>query len=160
MSKKEILAAFERRVNNDRDTELETALAEVERIALLRLQGLLAVSRPLGANVMTHLHELARCSSEPGRLTRLYLTPAHAAAIGMVRGWMEEAGMSVEVDAAANLVGRYAGERPGCRRSCSARTSTRSATPATMTAISAWSPRSRPWQPCTPPASACPSRSR
>lgn len=36
--KAEILAAFERRLNNDRDTELATALAQVERIALLRLQ--------------------------------------------------------------------------------------------------------------------------
>ena len=71
------------------------------------------MSRPLGANVMAHLHELARCTSEPGRLTRLYLTPAHAAGIGMVKGWMEEAGMTVENDAAANVVGRYAGARPG-----------------------------------------------
>lgn len=70
------------------------------------------MSRPLGANVMAHLHELARCTSEPGKLTRLYLTSAHRAAIGMVRGWMEEAGMSTEVDAAANLVGRYPGQRP------------------------------------------------
>ena len=64
-------------------------------------------------NVMAHLHELARCTSEPGKLTRLYLTPAHAAAVGMVRGWMEAAGMTVTVDAVANLVGRYEGERPG-----------------------------------------------
>ena len=41
MSKAEILAAFERRLNNDRDTELATALAQVERIALLRLEDLL-----------------------------------------------------------------------------------------------------------------------
>ena len=67
------------------------------------------MSRPLGANVMAHLHELARCTSEPGKLTRLYLTPAHRAAIGMVRGWMEEAGMATEVDSAANVVGRYPG---------------------------------------------------
>jgi hydantoinase/carbamoylase family amidase len=58
---------------------------------------------------MAHLHELARCTSEPGKLTRLYLTPAHRAAIGMVRGWMEQAGMATEVDAAANVVGRYPG---------------------------------------------------
>ena len=69
------------------------------------------MSRPLGANVMAHLHELARCTSEPGKLTRLYLTPAHQAAIRMVRGWMEEAGMTTEVDAAANVVGRYPGQR-------------------------------------------------
>jgi allantoate deiminase len=70
------------------------------------------VSRPLGANVMAHLHELARCTSEPGKLTRLYLTPAHQAAIRMVRGWMADAGMTVEVDAAANVVGHYPGQHP------------------------------------------------
>ncbi|WP_029010258.1 2-oxo-4-hydroxy-4-carboxy-5-ureidoimidazoline decarboxylase [Azospirillum halopraeferens] len=36
----EILAAFERRVANDPDTEFATALDEVERIALLRLRAL------------------------------------------------------------------------------------------------------------------------
>ena len=41
LSKNDILAAFERRVSNDRETELATALAQVERIALLRLQELL-----------------------------------------------------------------------------------------------------------------------
>ncbi|MFL5335731.1 MAG: allantoate amidohydrolase [Geminicoccaceae bacterium] len=70
------------------------------------------MSCALGANVMAHLHELARCTSEPGRLTRLYLTPAHKGAIRMVQGWMEEAGMTVEVDAAANVVGRYPGRSP------------------------------------------------
>ena len=39
--KDEILAAFERRLAHDRATELETALEEIERIALLRLQDLL-----------------------------------------------------------------------------------------------------------------------
>ena len=41
LSKAEILAAFQRRLSNDRDTELATALAQVERIALLRLKDLL-----------------------------------------------------------------------------------------------------------------------
>jgi allantoate deiminase len=71
------------------------------------------VSTTLGANVMAHLHELARCSSDPGKLTRLYLTPAHAAAARVVRGWMEQAGMTADLDAAANVVGRYEGDRPG-----------------------------------------------
>jgi len=39
-SRAEILAAFERRVNNDPDTEFATALAEVHKIALLRLRDL------------------------------------------------------------------------------------------------------------------------
>ena len=39
-SKGEILAAFEKRIENDSETEFETACGEVERIALLRLQDL------------------------------------------------------------------------------------------------------------------------
>ena len=36
----EILAAFEERLGNDRDVEFETALAEIHKIALLRLNAL------------------------------------------------------------------------------------------------------------------------
>jgi len=39
-SKDEILAAFQTRIENDSETEFETACGEVERIALLRLQDL------------------------------------------------------------------------------------------------------------------------
>ena len=41
LNKAEILAAFRVRIGNDRETELATALAQVARIALLRLQDLL-----------------------------------------------------------------------------------------------------------------------
>lgn len=43
-------------------------------------------------------------------LFRAYLTPAYTAAQAAVAGWMEEAGMHIRVDAAANLVGRYEGK--------------------------------------------------
>jgi OHCU decarboxylase len=39
-SRQEILAAFESRLDNDADTEFETALAEIHRIARLRLDAL------------------------------------------------------------------------------------------------------------------------
>ena len=55
---------------------------------------------------------LARCSDEPGRITRLYGTPAHASASDALAGWMRAAGMSVERDAVGNLIGRVEGERP------------------------------------------------
>jgi len=42
LDKADILAAFETRIDNDRDTELKTATAQVEKIALLRLKTLLA----------------------------------------------------------------------------------------------------------------------
>ena len=41
-SKAEILAAFERRLANDADAETRTALAEIDRIAALRLKDILA----------------------------------------------------------------------------------------------------------------------
>ncbi|MBX3569799.1 MAG: allantoinase PuuE [Rhizobiaceae bacterium] len=41
LTKDDILAAFERRIANDRDTEFATACRQVERIALLRLRDLL-----------------------------------------------------------------------------------------------------------------------
>lgn len=39
-SRAEILAAFENRLGNDRDVEFETALAEIHKIARLRLQAM------------------------------------------------------------------------------------------------------------------------
>ncbi|WP_421697328.1 allantoate amidohydrolase [Ancylobacter sp.] len=65
---------------------------------------------PRGAALMARLDELARYSDEPGRLTRLYLSPAHRSAARVVAGWMEEAGMSVHMDAVGNVVGRYPGQ--------------------------------------------------
>lgn len=41
LNKDDILAAFERRIGNGREEEFATACAQVERIALLRLQSLL-----------------------------------------------------------------------------------------------------------------------
>ena len=40
--RREILAAFERRIANDPETEFQTALAEIEKIALFRLRELLS----------------------------------------------------------------------------------------------------------------------
>jgi allantoate deiminase len=52
---------------------------------------------------------LARCSEEPGRLTRRFATPALAEARGLVEGWMREAGLHTRHDPLGNLFGR----RPG-----------------------------------------------
>lgn len=45
-------------------------------------------------------------------LYRGYLTPAYAQAQATLAGWMEEAGMAVRRDPAANLIGRYEGLDP------------------------------------------------
>jgi allantoate deiminase len=51
-------------------------------------------------------------SEVEGQLVRRFLTPAHRAALDTLRRWMIEAGMSVRLDAAANLIGRYEGATP------------------------------------------------
>ena len=65
--------------------------------------------------LMARLDSLAGCTDGPG-LTRLYLSPAHAAAIRLVSGWMREAGLAVRQDAAATLIGERAGPHPGAPR--------------------------------------------
>lgn len=52
-------------------------------------------------------------SDLPDRLYRAYLTPAYEAAQGALAQWMQEAGMTVRLDPAANLIGRYEGLRDG-----------------------------------------------
>ncbi len=67
----------------------------------------------LGAALLTRLDTLAGFSDDPAALTRLYLSPAHRAAARWLTGWMEEAGMTVRLDAIGNVVGRYDGATPG-----------------------------------------------
>src|SRR5215207_7688901 len=66
-----------------------------------------------GPAVMARLDALARFTDEPGRLTRLYLSPAHAGAAAQVLAWMREAGMEARLDAIGNVAGRYEGAEPG-----------------------------------------------
>ena len=56
---------------------------------------------------------MAALSDEPGRLTRLYLSPAHRRAIDLVSYWMRDAGMSVRLDPLASVVGRYEAQDGG-----------------------------------------------
>ena len=66
----------------------------------------------LGDLIYGRIGELARISDDPDRLTRLYLSPAHKQAAGLVAQWMREAGMSVRIDATGNVVGRREGSAP------------------------------------------------
>jgi allantoate deiminase len=61
----------------------------------------------LGQRIADRLVELSAVSDEPGRLTRLYLGPAHRKAADLVGKWMREAGMTVRLDALGNVIGRY-----------------------------------------------------
>jgi len=66
----------------------------------------------LGDLIYSRIGELARISDDPDRLTRVYLSPAHKQAAGLVAQWMHEAGMSVRIDATGNVVGRRDGSTP------------------------------------------------
>ncbi|HXF53474.1 MAG TPA: allantoate amidohydrolase [Hyphomicrobiaceae bacterium] len=66
----------------------------------------------LGRRLMALLDLLARHSDETGKLTRLYLSPAHKAAVAELAGWMRAAGLAVSIDALGTLTGRYQGTQP------------------------------------------------
>jgi allantoate deiminase len=64
----------------------------------------------LGETIVTRIESLAALSDEPGKLTRLYLGPAHGLATKQVEAWMCAAGMTVRLDSVGTVVGRYDGE--------------------------------------------------
>ena len=55
--------------------------------------------------VIRRCRVLAECTEEPGHITRTFLSPPMREAHRLVRGWMEDAGMRVWVDAAGNMRG-------------------------------------------------------
>lgn len=67
------------------------------------------------ARVVARLKKLNEASDAEGALTRLTLSPAHARAVGMVKRWMEMAGLAVRLDAVGNVVGRREGATPDAK---------------------------------------------
>jgi allantoate deiminase len=59
---------------------------------------------------------LADYTEEPGFTTRTFLSEPMHAVHGCLRAWMERAGMTLDVDHAGNLRGRYAASRPNPQR--------------------------------------------
>lgn len=67
----------------------------------------------LGRRVMALVEELAQFTDEPGRITRLYLSPSHRKAAEATLRMMREAGLRAGIDAAGSVVGRLEGREPG-----------------------------------------------
>lgn len=67
----------------------------------------------LGARAFAALAGLNRFSDEPGKLTRLYLSPSHRQGAEYVKGAMEVAGLTAFIDAAGSVQGRREGTSPG-----------------------------------------------
>jgi hydantoinase/carbamoylase family amidase len=74
------------------------------------------VSAPadFGVRATAMLEALAAITAEPGRLTRLYLTPEHRRAADLAALWMRKAGLVVREDALGTVRGRL--EAPGVPR--------------------------------------------
>ncbi|WP_425399306.1 Zn-dependent hydrolase [Aeoliella sp.] len=65
----------------------------------------------LAQSVLARCDELGQCSSEPGRITRLYLDEPMRAVHVRLSEWMHQAGLSPHVDNAGNCIGRLRGHR-------------------------------------------------
>ena len=63
--------------------------------------------------LMARLDEFAGFTDEPGRLTRLYLSPSYRAACERYAEWAHAIGLDPEIDAAGNVHARYEGKRKG-----------------------------------------------
>jgi len=113
LARQSIIDTFARRLGNTRDDELREALRQVHRIAEIRLNALLGVEPSVGAAVMDWCETLGAISDSETGLTCAYLTPAHQRTAAQIAAWMRGAGMAVHTDAVGNVVGRYAGARPG-----------------------------------------------
>jgi allantoate deiminase/N-carbamoyl-L-amino-acid hydrolase len=115
LTRQAIIDTFARRVSNQPADELAEALRQVHRIAEIRLNALLGAEPALGALVMDWAEQLGAVSDDASSLTCAYMTPAHRRTAALIAGWMEDAGMTVHVDAVGNVVGRYAAAGAGAR---------------------------------------------
>lgn len=100
-----IIRAFEERIGHSLAAEQAVALQQIGRIGGFRLAD--AVTTAAGAEIMAMIDQLAQHSESPDNLTCSYLSAAHQAAAAQIRDWMLAVGLSVEIDAIGNVVGRW-----------------------------------------------------
>ncbi|UUZ67274.1 2-oxo-4-hydroxy-4-carboxy-5-ureidoimidazoline decarboxylase [Polaromonas sp. P2-4] len=122
LTKAEIIATFERRLDNHPDFELAECLRNIHRIAEIRLGDKFGHTPELGNLVWDWAERLATNSdpgyAERGELTVTYLTDAHRACAQRLSHWMrEDCGFDeVSIDAVGNVVGIYHGSDPAAKR--------------------------------------------
>jgi len=120
--KAEIIATFERRLENHPDFELAEALRNIHRIAEIRLNDKFGHAPELGNLVWDWAERLAAHSdpgyAEHGQLTVTYLTDAHRVCAQRLAHWMRaDCGFDeVEIDSVGNVVGIYHGTDRGAKR--------------------------------------------
>ena len=120
LSKREILATFERRLLNHPVFELQECLRNIHRIVEIRLNDKFGTMPVIGDTVWDW-HEALSVHSDPGyaengQLTVTYLTDAHRACAAQIAAQMRDCGFDdVAIDAVGNVVGRYHAAVPGAR---------------------------------------------
>lgn len=100
-----IIRAFEERIEHSVATEQEVALHQIARIGGFRLAD--AVATHAGEEIMAMIDTLAQHSESADHLACSYLSPAHLTVAAQIRDWMLAAGLSAEIDAVGNVVGRW-----------------------------------------------------
>lgn len=118
LTRAEIIAAFQRRLEAHPEDEHAECLRQVQRIAELRLNQRLGHQPALGEAVCDWADALAAHSERQYALTVTYLSPAHQACMHQLARWMrEEAGFDeVTIDALGNVVGVFEGQDPAAPR--------------------------------------------
>ena len=122
LAKAEIIATFQRRLDNHPSFELAESLRNIHRIAEIRLNDKFGHDPVLGNDVWDWAERLATHSdsgyAERGELTVTYLTDAHRACAQRLAHWMRaDCGFDeVEIDAVGNVVGVYHGADRQARR--------------------------------------------
>jgi N-carbamoyl-L-amino-acid hydrolase len=117
LPKAEIIATFERRLQNPVDFERAECLRHIHRIAEIRLNDKFGFEPTLGNTVWDWQEALAQHTdpgyAELGQLTVTYLTDAHRACAAQFQQQMLDCGFDeVHIDAVGNVVGRYVGATP------------------------------------------------
>jgi len=112
LSKREIIATFERRLHHPVDFERAECLRNIHRIAEIRLNDKFGQEPTLGNQVWDWHEDLARHSdpgyAELGQLTVTYLTDAHRACAAQLQQQMRDCGFDeTHIDAVGNVVGVY-----------------------------------------------------
>lgn len=122
LTKAEIIATFERRLDNHPDYERAESLRNIHRIAEIRLNDKFGHVPELGNLVWDWAEKLAQHSdpgyAERGELTVTYLSDAHRACAQRLAHWMRaDCGFDeVDIDAVGNVVGLYHGTNRNARR--------------------------------------------
>jgi allantoate deiminase len=87
-----------------------SALETVDQASLSQM--LQPAKGNLAAEVLARCDEVALFSEEPDKITRTFLSEPMRGLHRRMSAWMQQAGLSVRLDTAGNLIGRYDGTQP------------------------------------------------